>query len=67
MKKIFIKLVLVISAIMMISSCIMSVSQAAGPTVEEENQFLETAFSIAGTIIDGVAGILLLKMTNYLF
>ena len=66
MKKIFIKLVLVISAIMMISSCIMSVSQAAGPTVEEENQFLETAFSIAGTIIDGVAGILLLPLKLFI-
>lgn len=66
MKKIFIKLILVISVILMISSCIMLVSQAAGPTVEEENQFLEGAFSVAGTVIDGIAGILLLPLKLFI-
>lgn len=66
MKKIFIKLILIVSVIMMISSCIMPISQATGPTVTEENKFLEGAFSVAGTVIDGIAGILLLPLKLFI-
>lgn len=66
MKKKYLKIISIVILAILLIICMTMISKAAGPSVDEENSFMDNALSVGGTIVDGIVGLLLTPLKIFI-